>query len=71
MSHKLKVTFASGAKKILLDGEEINTLKGISLKTAGATVECSLTHNSFVVSLTSEEGELEFVIPDSLAEALL
>jgi len=71
MPHKLKVTFESGTKKVELDGKEVNTLKGVSLKMVGATVECNLTHNSFGVDLTSREGEIEFVIPDSLAEALL
>jgi len=71
MPHKLKVTFESGAKKIELDGKEVKTIKAISLKTVGATVKCDLTHNSFGVDLTSQEGEIEFVIPDSLAEALL
>lgn len=76
MPHKLKVTFASGVKTIEVDGVEISTIKAVSLRIVGATAVCELlrddaANNSFGANLTSEEGEIEFVIPDSLAEALL
>lgn len=70
MSHKLKVKFENGEMKVKLDGENISSVKAIIMKSTGVSVDCSLTHNSFSVDLISQEGDIEFVIPDSLYEAL-
>lgn len=70
MPHKLKVTFEAGVRTIELDGQEINTVKAIMMKSSGHNLECQFTHNAFGATMTSQEGEIEFVIPDSLAEAL-
>lgn len=75
MAHKLKVEVKEGVKKIEVDDVEIDTIKAISLRTIGASVECNLIRNdsvnsSFGASLVSEEGVIELDIPASLAAAL-
>ena len=70
MTHKLKVKLESGERKVEIDGQEVTSIKGIVMKSAGVNLECSFMHNSFGVTLTTDEGEMEFAIPDSLAEAL-
>ena len=70
MPHKLKVSFESGVMKVELDDVQINTINAIILKSTGVSINCNLTHNSFGCELTSQQGEIEFVIPDSIYEAL-
>lgn len=70
MPHRLKVSFESEVMKVELDGVEITSIKAIIMKSTGVSINCNLTHSSFGCELTSQEGEIEFVIPDSIYEAL-
>lgn len=75
MTHKLKVKLEGGTKIIEVDGVEIGTIAGISLRTVRATAVCDLirntsANNSFGATFTTEEGEIEIAIPDTLADAL-
>lgn len=70
MAHKLKVKFENGVMSVKVDNVDVPTIKTIVLKSTGTSITANLTHNSFNVDLTSAEGEIEFVIPESLAKAL-
>jgi len=74
MTHRLKIIFTSGAKVIKLDGQEISTIKAIrvELKSPGISLESQIfpTNNSFTCKVIATEGEMEFIIPDQVADAL-
>lgn len=70
MTHSLKVKFVSGVMTTELDGAPCSTVNGVVIRSTGISVDCTVVSNSLNIDLTSQEGEIEFVIPDSLYEAL-
>lgn len=70
MANKLNVKFENGKMNVKVDGDKIETIQAIVLKSTGTSITCDFTHNSFSGTVTSDEGEIEFDIPPELARAL-